>query len=197
MPDERREFQRLNLTRPVDGWLGDFAVRLLDVSATGAQIESDDEIADGSRANLSFWWHGEEIEITADVVRSAEGRVGLRFVEDSPPLRRVIADSAKELLRAQEANLMGDREHNVIAGDQTLTAASSRIGHRYMTYILGEDGTWQHRASLVADQPPNGFTISSAESPDQVALLCTSYETGDDEARRLIRMLAELSMTSS
>ena len=194
MPEERREFQRLNLTRPVDGWLGDFAIRLLDVSATGAQIECDDEIADGSRANLTFWWRGEEIEITSDVVRTAEGRIGLRFVEDSPLLRRMIAESAKELLRAQEANLMGDREHNVVAGDQTLTAASSRLGHHYMTYILGEDGAWQHRASLVADQPPNGFTISSAESPDQVAMLCTSYEHGDDEARRLIRMLAELSV---
>lgn len=197
MPEERREFQRLNLTRPVDGWLGDFAIRLLDVSAIGAQIECDDEIADGSRANLTFWWRGQEIEITADVVRSEDGRIGLHFAEDSPLLRRLIAESATELLRAQEANLAGDRERNVIAGDETLTAASARVGHRYVTYILGDDGVWQHRASLVADQPPNGFTISYAESPDQVALLCGSYGSGDDEARRVIRMLAELSVAGS
>ena len=194
--DERREFQRLNLTRPADGWLGDFAVRLLDVSATGALIECDDEIELGSRALLRFWWRGEEIEITSDVVRTDDGRNGLRFTEDSPELRRLIADSAKELIRAQEANAMGDRARNVI-GDETLTAASSRIDNHYITWILGEDGRWQHRASLIAEQPENGFTISAAEAPDQVAMLCNSYESGDAEGRRMIRLLAELSVAGS
>ena len=90
--EERREFQRLNLTRPADGWLGDYAIRLLDVSATGALIECDDDIEVGSRALLKFWWRGEEVEITSDVVRNADGQTGLRFTEDSPELRRLITD---------------------------------------------------------------------------------------------------------
>ena len=197
MDDERREFQRLNLSRPIDAWLGDFAVRLVDVSATGAQIESDEEIAEGSRANLNFWWRDQQIEVTSDVIRTADGRCGLRFVEESPLLRRLIAESATELLRAQEANAMGDRARNVISGDATLTAASARIADHFIVWNLEEDGVWKHRASLVSEQPPNGFTISAAESPDQVAMLRSSYESGDDEARRLITMLAELSVAQS
>ena len=197
MDSERREFQRLNLTRPADGWLGDFSIRLLDVSAIGALIETDDDIETGARAILKFWWRNEELEITSDVIRTADGRVGLHFVEDSPALRRLIAESATELLRAQEANATGDRAHNVIGGDETLTAASARVGHRFMTWTLSSDGVWSHHASLVSDQPPNGFTISTAEAPEQAAILCSNYENGDEEARRLIRMLAELSVAES
>ena len=196
MPEERREYQRLNLTHPADGWLGDFSIRLLDISATGALIETDDEIETGARALLRFWWRDEEVEITSDVIRTNDDRVGLRFVEDSPQLRRLIADSATELLRAQEANATGDRERNIV-GDATLTAASSRVARTYLMWTLSEDGAWTHHASLVADQPPNGFTVSSAEAPDQVAMLCSTYQSGDDEARRLIRMLAELSVAES
>lgn len=194
--EERREYQRLNLTRPADGWLGDFSIRLLDVSAIGALIETDEEIENGARAVLRFWWRDEEIEVTADVIRTNDDRVGLHFVEDSPQLRRLIAESATELLRAQEANATGDRERNIV-GDATLTAASSRPIRTFMTWTLSDEGTWSRHASLVADQPPNGFTISSAESPDQVAMLCSTYATGDDEARRLIKMLAELSVAES
>ena len=196
MSEERREYQRLNLTRPADGWLGDFSIRLLDVSAVGALIETDDEIEIGARALLRFWWRDEEIEITSEVIRTADDRVGLRFVEDSPQLRRLIAESATELLRAQEANATGDRARNVV-GDATLTAASSRPVHTYVVWTLSSDGTWSRQVSLVADQPENGFTISSAESPDQIAMLCSTYENGDDEARRLIKMLAELSVAES
>lgn len=192
---ERREFQRLHLTRPADGWLGDFAIRLLDISAAGALIETDEDIETGARTLLRFWWRGEEVEITSDVIRTDDDGVGLRFVEDSPVLRRLIADSATELLNAQEANASGDRARNVV-GDATLTAASSRDVRSYMTWTLS-DGAWSHRISLVADQPPNGFTISSTEAPDQIAMLRSSYESGDDEARRLIRMLAELSGAES
>jgi len=194
--EERREYQRLNLTRPADGWLGDFSIRLVDVSAAGALIETDEDIETGARALLRFWWRDEEIEVTADVIRTDDDRVGLRFVEDSPQLRRLIAESATELLRAQEANATGDRERNVF-GDATLTAASSRPTRTFVTWMLSGDGAWSHHASLVADQPTNGFTISSAETPEQVAVLCSTYESGDDEARRLIRMLAELSVAES
>jgi hypothetical protein len=57
--DERRGFQRLLLTRPIDGWFGDWAVRLADVSATGALIDSDESIPLEARAILRFFWRGE------------------------------------------------------------------------------------------------------------------------------------------
>lgn len=195
MSDERREFQRLNLVRPLDGWFGDYAVRLLDVSAGGALVESDETLPTGARALLRFYWRGEELELLAETARRDDSRVGVAFIDDSDDLRRIIALSATELLRAQEANAGGQRERNVIEGDATLTAASSMHHTGYVTWIFSE-GQWTRRHSLIADQPPDGFTIAAGEAEEQVAMLRETYESGDTEARRLTRLLAEISVAS-
>ena len=192
MTDERREFQRLQLSKPLDGWFGDYSVSMVDVSATGARIVYEEEpIPLGARALLRFWWRNEEVEVTAETVR--EG--ALRFVDGHEILRRLIADSVREVLRAQEANAAGIREANVI-GDETLTSASERFAASFVTWTLAE-GKWKSRPSLIADQPEDGFTLSAAEPADQVELLCRTYEGGDAEARRLTRLLAELSVAAS
>jgi PilZ domain len=197
--DERRQFQRLNLHEPVDGWFGDYPVRLINISATGALIESplesNDELPDDARGLLRFFWRGAEIELLAKTARKLAVQTGLEFLEESETLRALISDSAVEILRAQEANASGHRDANVV-GDQTLTAASA--GARlagYVTWTLC-DGGWKARRSLLPDQPADGFTVGASEPEDQVALLCRTYESGDAEARRLLRMLAEISTTS-
>ena len=195
--DERRQFQRLNLLSPLDGWFGDYSVRLIDVSATGAQLESDETIPDDARALLRFYWRGEEVELLAETARQLDGRIGVRFVEDTGALRNLIAASAAELLQAQEANARGDRERNVI-GDETLTAASvSRSGDDGFVTWLFLDGSWKRSRSLLPDQPENGFTIGASEPEEQVQMLRQTYEAGDAEARRLTRLLAELSVAAS
>ena len=107
-----------------------------------------------------------------------------------PVIGKLIAISASEVLRAQQANMDGDREANVI-GDQTLTSASVLHGLGYVTWTF-EEGEWRKRKSLLPDQPDNGFTVASAESPEQVEMLRQTWEKGDDEARKMTRMLAEL-----
>ncbi|MGN6187140.1 MAG: PilZ domain-containing protein [Thermoanaerobaculia bacterium] len=193
MNDERRQFQRLTLTEPLDGWFGDFAIRLIDVSANGAQIESDEPLPDDARALLRFYWRGTEVEITAETARKNEVRTGLKFVDDSDVLRDLIAMSAEELLRAFEANANGDRGANMI-GDQTITSLREVLGTGYVTWTL-RDGEWRSHRSLLPDQPPDGFTIAAGESDEQVTMLCRTYESGDAEARKLTRMLAELSVS--
>jgi hypothetical protein len=195
MTDERRGFQRLNLVRPLDGWFGDYSVQLVEVSAKGALMQAEEEIPLRSRALLRFWWRDTELEIVAETVRRMHDRTGVHFTEANEQLMSLIADSARELLRAQEANAAGDRAHNVIA-DQTLTSASESFrGIGYVTWVLKPDG-WKQRPSLLPDQPPDGFTISATEPEEQVEILCRTYEAGDTEARRLTRMLAEISVAS-
>lgn len=199
MSDEKREFQRLHLTRPLDAWFGDFAVRLIDVSAKGGAIEHDEEIPHGSRALLRFFWRDEELELTAEIVRTNAGaanRSGILFTDDSLSLRRHLAASATEILRAQEANALGDRERNLV-GDETLTAVSTGVGLAgFVTCVLTPTG-WKKRHSMLPDQPADGFTVAAREPPEQVDLLCRTYESGDAEARRLTRLLAELSAAAS
>jgi hypothetical protein len=193
--DERRQFQRLPLEPPLDGWFGDFAVRLVDVSAKGALIESDEVLPHGARALLRFYWRGEEVEILAETARAAHARWGLRFVEDSEILRALIAQSATEILRALEANAAGDRDGNTV-GDATITSAMRLQSTGFVTWTL--DGSqWKSRRSLLPDQPAEGFTIPASEPDEQVAMLCRTYQDGDAEARRLTRMLAELSVAGA
>lgn len=163
----------------IDGWFGDYAVRLSNVSATGARVLCDEEIPDGARALLRFFRRGSEVELLAELSGNT-----LNFLDDT-----------LELLLAQEANALGNREQNVY-GDQTLTAASSRVSSTFVTWTFGEGG-WSSRASHVADQPAHGFTVYATEPEDQVALLRSTYESGDAESQRLTRIFAEMSITKS
>jgi hypothetical protein len=194
--EERRVYQRLALTKHLDAQFGSYAVRLLDVSAIGALIESDVDIPVGSRAQLRFTWRHHDLVINAEAVRNEHDHAGLHFLEDSEQLRAAITESALEVLRAQEANLEGHRERNVISGDETLTSASAGLrASGFVTWTLDETG-WKHRRSLLPDQPEHGFTLAASEPEDQVELLRKTYENGDAEARRLTRLLAELSVAT-
>ena len=194
--DERRAYQRLTLAEPLDGWFGDFAVRLVDVSASGAQVEHDEPIPSDARALLRFYWRGEEVEILAETARQIHAnRLGVRFLEESEPLRGLIAMSAADVLRALEANARGDRDANII-GDETLTSVWRTHATGYVRWEL-EGGHWTPHHAQAPDQPENGFTIAASEAEEQVEMLRRTYETGDAEARRLTRMLAELSVLDS
>ena len=191
--EERRAFQRLTLTEPLDGWFGDYSVRLVDVSASGAQIEHDEVIPDDAHGLLRFWWRGQEVEILARTARAIQSnRAGLQFLEDSATLRPLIAASASDVMRAMEANARGDRAANVV-GDETVTSASRNLGSGFVRWIFN-DGEWSPHLTNDRAQPANGFTIAAGEPESEVAMLRRTYEVGDTESRRLTRMLAELSV---
>lgn len=195
MKEDRRLYQRLHLTEPLKARFGRAMVRVLEVSASGALVESSKPLKVGSKGVLHFTWRNQELAIHGKAVRTADTESGLEFTEDSDVLRKLIAQSAEEVLRAQRANVEGDRESNVV-GEQTLTSASAGLGlSGYVVWSLAPDG-WKKRRALLPDQPDDGFTVSAAEPADQVELLRQTWETGDEEARRMTRLLAELSAAS-
>src|SRR5207245_2729289 len=155
----------------------------------------DDPLPKTSRGLLRFPWRGRNFQILSQITRSEGARSGLHFLESNEELRLMVGQWASELERAQEANAAGDRERNVV-GDETLTAASAgaRALSGYLQYHLTADGWKCHRA-LLPDQPDDGFTVSANESQDQIDLLCRTYESGDPEAKKMTRMIAELSVT--
>lgn len=196
MSDERRASQRLTLRQPLDGWFGDYAVRLVDVSASGAQLEHEEPIPEEAHGLLRFWWRGEELEILARTARTIHEKcTAVEFAEDSPTLNAQIAVSAAELLRASEANARGDRAANVI-GDETLTAASRTLLSGFISWTLTPDG-WKANLAPDPTQPSDGFTISASVPEHEVEMLRRTYEAGDAESRSLTRMLAGLSVTPS
>ena len=195
MAEERRAYQRLNLGRAIDGWFGERAVRIADVSASGAQLVIDEPLEMGARARLRFAWRGDEVDVMAEVTRIEDGRAGVQFVEANDALRALLAASVLEVLQAQEANAGGDRARNVIGDDATLTAASElERTDAFVTFRLSDKG-WKRRRSLLPDQPEDGFTIRAGVPQEDIDLLCRTYEAGDAESRRLTRLMAELSVS--
>jgi hypothetical protein len=185
MTDERRAFQRLNLTRPVDGAFGGVPLRIVEVSARGVLATTEQPLQRGARGVVRFQWRGETIEAGAAVAWCEEGRAGFRFDEVPEILRRLLEESVTELLKAQAVR---DYTPNVVDEERFPEADV------YVTYTF-DDGVWTRRASLLPDQPPNGFTIAASEPQEHVELLCRTFERGDAETRRLTRLFAELSVS--
>lgn len=188
MSEERRAFQRLNLTEPVDGAFGGVPLRIVEVSARGALALTGEPLPPGGRGVLRFRWRGEDVEAGAAVVWCEEGRAGFRLDEIPSLLTMLLEDSVTELLRAREVV-----EHAPIVDVDDVRFPEADV---FYTYTL-DGGAWNRRTSLMPDQPPNGFTIAPSEAPENVALLCRTFERGDAETRRLTRLFAELSVTRS
>jgi hypothetical protein len=205
-PEDRRQFQRLKLPRPIlasiDG--GDSAL-LLDVGVAGAFVEHHGTMQPGANFTLSFRWQDDELDFMCEVARSrvvrpavdGEGIVshtGVRFVDASAKsqqkLQEMMAVFVRRLIDAQRANAGGDHESERILG--TMGEARRTRSRGYVCYEL-VDGVWRHEATSSARQPPHGFTVPAFEDDDEIATLCKTYEKADEEGRNLIRLVAELS----
>jgi hypothetical protein len=192
--EERRSFERLNLTKPIDGSFGDFPVVVVEISVGGAKIVHDDPFPKGTQSLLRFTWRGRDLEVLGQITRSEGARSGLHFLEHNETLVTLVNQWASEVLAAQQANAEGNRAANVV-GDETLTSASAgaRALSGYLQYRLTTEGWKCHRAVL-PDQPEDGFTVSANETQEQIDLLCRTYEGGDVDAKKMTRMIASLTI---
>ena len=56
------------------------------------------------------------------------------------------------------------------------------------------DNTWRRTVVSSSKQPEDGFTTWTHEDPKELERLCNAYYEGDEAARKLIRMMAEMSV---
>ncbi|HEX2121627.1 MAG TPA: hypothetical protein VHL59_08300, partial [Thermoanaerobaculia bacterium] len=132
----------------------------------------------------------------ADHQLTADTDLLVRFVERSETLAAFIADYEEQIHRAEAANAEGDGARNVIDGDRMLSdlGAAARSKETFLRCQLGSRG-WVRDVTASRDQPPDGFTISAAETEDQVQLLQLAYEESDERERRLLREFAAASLS--
>ena len=223
--EEKRAFQRLQLSEPIPATINDSKALLLDVGVSGALVEHTIPLEVGSQATLRFSYDGQSIELDCEVVRTTSPQPlpsgvvafpgteaqhrkyqsGLRFTDaigqSDELLRQMLSDHVGRILRAQQANAMGNRAQNVIDGDATITrlgAAKRSSESGYYTFRLTPTG-WKRTFALLPDQPSDGFTIAAFEVDDEehVQGLCRAYQIADEEGRRLIRLMAELSISEA
>lgn len=207
--DDRRKFQRLRLSKPILSTARGQNALVLDIGVAGAFLEHYGTAEPGEKFNLFFRWKGDQVEFGCEVVRSfvvREGgdgasvvsHTGVRFIkahgDSTAKLQDLIATFVGHVLAAQKANASGEAAGAAILNQ--LGNARRMRSRGYISYRLRE-GTWWRVPTSSPEQPDDGFTVSTHEDDEEVASLCRAYEYADEEGRRLIRLVAELSVDSS
>jgi hypothetical protein len=209
-PSDRREFQRLKLSKPILGMLGTANALVLDIGIAGAFVEHYGTAAPGDRLELTFRWQGAEVAFKCEVVRSnvvkepgGDGKstlsqTGLKFNEavgdSADKLQDLITTFVGRILTAQKDNAAGSGARS--AGETilaTIGQARRSRSHGYVSYRF-KDGRWWRVPTESQVQPADGFTVGAHEDEEELETLCRTYEEADEEGRTLIRMVAEVSL---
>jgi hypothetical protein len=200
-PEERREFQRLQLTHPISAMLGGTPVRLVEVGILGARLQHADELR-GDYAELRFDHAGNQIAMKCEVVRANRRLNDGTGFETAVRFLAAIGDSGDRLRDLLAGMVMreldfrrthpGTVEVTTIDGDQTVRGVDAG----FLCYRL-ENGAWTRRRVFLPEQPAVGFTVARSEDSSEMQRLCRVYEASDDEGRRLIRLFAELSVSDA
>ena len=210
MQHDRRQFQRLRLSKPILARMDEENALILDVGMAGAFIEHYGAVQPGHLFRLAFQWQGEEIAYRCEIVRttvvrepagdgkSALSHSGAHFLEpigaSAARLEEMITVYVGRLLAAQRANAAGREDDTagatILAG---LGGARRKRTRGYITHRL-RDNSWWRVPTDSPLQPQDGFTVGAWEDDEEVATLCRTYEEADEEGRRMIRLVAELSV---
>lgn len=200
--EERREFQRLELSPSVPATFNGVGVAVLEAGVIGARIFHEEPLGE-ERGELRFSWGGQEIALRCAVVRTVprkDGRgseSGLRFVaalEDcGDHLRMMLTDLVVLYLQGRETERpISDLDPEPVDGDRTVRGSDAP----FLSYRL-DGGVWRRRAVFLPEQPASGFTVGRNLDYTELQSLCRVYEVSDEEGRRLIRMFAEVSVSSA
>ena len=206
--EDRRDFERLKLAQPIlANWNGQSAL-ILDIGVTGAFVEHHGTAKGGDRVALSFRWQNAEVEFQCDVVRSVVVRppsaaghspmsqTGVRFAEAvgeaNIRLQDMMVAFVSRLLAAHRANAAADDAPDSAAFLAAIGQARRTRMRGFLTYR--RIGTkWSRKRTESPDQPSEGFTVAAFEDEEDLETLCRAYEAADEEARGLIRLVAQLS----
>jgi hypothetical protein len=204
--EERRRYQRIILPAALRGTVGPIRIFVLDVSLGGVRLAHQEPLPKaGSSCTVRFEGNIGTIVLPCVVVRTVVHRqakhagdkpvyhTGLQIVADDrwavQPLRDLIAYYVERALDEQKANARG------IPATAALSFQTGK-GDEFMRFELAAGG-WRRTPTREARQPVHGFTVSAFESDEQIAMLCETYEAGNADARKMIRTMAELSISKS
>ena len=208
--DDRREFQRLKLSKPILAQMGEANALILDIGISGAFLEHYGTVEHGQQFPITFRWQGSDVTFQCEAVRSTVVRLpggdgksttshtGVKFVEATSEARAHLQDLITtfvgRILDAQRKNAAGENKESAGATVLARLGEARRMRSRgFVTYHF-ENDTWWRVPGSSAVQPPDGFTVGDFEDQDELEQLCRTYEEADESGRNLIRMVAELSV---
>lgn len=138
--------------------------------------------------------------------------------ETATTLRKMVSGFVARALAEQVANAKGIGpvlakdmpifRDGVVSSNTFEMTASNDTQHLIPTKLIAHEkgfircrlirGNWWERKWVRSKEQPkdDGFTVSASEPMDQIEKLCQAYKTADREGRRLIRVMAEMSLES-
>jgi hypothetical protein len=201
----RRRLQRIQLATPLVGRVGATEVAITDLSLSGAGVTHRGPFQVGASVQLQFSWHGEQVVLRATVLRSRlvgfSGGLdkttiyesGLLFeqtvIAQQNVLRRMIELRIERAIEEQRANARGEAPPEFPADEMSPVRDCG-----YLCLRL-EDDRWRRAKTRNPEQPAEGFTVRASEDPDQLDMLCSVYERCDPWMKKMIRILARISVS--
>lgn len=201
----RRRLQRIQLAAPLAGRVGATEVSVTDLSLSGAGVTHGGPFQVGASVNLHFSWNGEQVSLPATVLRSRlvgfSGGTekatlyesGLLFeqkvVAQQTVLRRMIELRIERAIEEQRANARGEAPPECPADEMSPVRDCGFLCLRL------EGDRWRRAKTRNPEQPAEGFTVRASEDPDQLDMLCSVYERCDPWMKKMIRILAKISVS--
>ena len=196
----------MRLVRPLVSRVGTVRVFLLEVSLSGVLVAHQGNIPpEGATAVVMFEWDSMPVALECQIVRNTLQKMARNANEKS------VYHAAMEITRASSEAMktLRDMITSIVARalDEQKANARGIPAVAAQTFQTGKgsqflrlellNGIWRRTETTRPDQPMNGFTISAEEPPDHITLLCDTYAAATNENRKLIKLMAELSISKA
>ena len=200
----------MKLAKPLLAMLDGQSALILDIGVGGAFVEHYGAVKSGDKFRLSFKWKGQDITFgcavrrttivrPADDKQSAVSHTGVEFVEkigdSAAKLQDMMGEYVGRVLAAQKANAAAEEGVRTSMLEHMGDARRART-KGFLAY-LWDGKAWTCRRTQLGQQPRNGFTVAAYEEEEDLEVLCRAYESADEEGRALIKLVAELSVSSA
>ena len=201
--NKRRGIERVILLQPLRGKIGDTRIFIVNASLRGFCVAHQDRIGDtGDLVHVVFEYDGFTIRAQGEIrwtlvhqSATAGGkavhRSGMKITEISKECSRTLIDLVEmHVIRALDEQKANAKGLPAIAAQSFQTGAAKQfIRHEYRA------GSWRESKTTESKQPRGGFTLAADTTLDELTMLRTAYEAGDEPSRTMIRDLAAVSIS--
>lgn len=196
----------MTLVRPLVARVGTARVFVLEASLNGLSIAHQGNIPpEGSTCVIIFEWDSIPITMECQITRNTLQKLARNDQEKSVyhASMEIIraSDEAMKTLRDMITSLVARALDEQKANARGIPAVAAQTfqtgkGNQFLRYEL-LNGTWRRTETTRPDQPMHGFTISAEEAQEHIDMLCETYVSSDAASRKLIKLMAELSISKA
>lgn len=199
MPSKPANFQRQSprviLRRPLEGRFDGENVLVVELGLGGAKFEHPQRVDIGRHGRFTCGEFSASAKARHAILLPARSgviyHIGISFDdltgEQKELLMKLLIGEAQEQVAEWEANLSGTLAW------QPPPSRRSAVALGFLSLHLTNMG-WRRNATSDPNQPLDGVTVPGDTSEDEIAILCETFEKGDQATRELLRRMATVTI---